>query len=87
MISLLILAMFVRTTNIPSNVLQHVFLCEIDKCIYPFDILIAKAQPIHPTSIRRHLHTYKITNYVMDEIHLTGSFNFLLKVLQHLPLI
>jgi hypothetical protein len=43
--------MFARTTNILSNVVQHVFLHEIDKCIYPFDILIAKAWPIHPTSI------------------------------------
>jgi hypothetical protein len=83
-ISLLILAMFSRITNIPSNVVQHVFLHEIDKCIYPFDILIAKAWPIHPTSIRRHLRRYKIRNYVLDEIHLTNSFNFLLQVLQHL---
>jgi hypothetical protein len=30
---------------------------------------------------------YKITNYVLDEIHLTSSFNFLLQVLQHLTLI
>jgi hypothetical protein len=51
-ISLLILEMFACTTNILSNVVQHVFLCEINKCIYPFVILIAKAQPIHPTSIR-----------------------------------
>jgi hypothetical protein len=42
-----VLAMFARTTKIPSNVVQHAFLREIDKCIYPFDI--------HPTSIRRHL--------------------------------
>jgi hypothetical protein len=52
MISLLILAMFARTTKIPSNVVQHVFLCKIDKCINPFDILIAKVWHIHPTSIR-----------------------------------
>jgi hypothetical protein len=31
--------------------------------------------------------TYKITNYVLDEIDLTSSFNFLLQVLQHLTLI
>jgi hypothetical protein len=33
MIFLLILAMFVRTTKIPFNIIQHVFLHEIDKCI------------------------------------------------------
>jgi hypothetical protein len=78
MISLFILAMFARTTKIPSKVVQHIFLHEIDKCIYPFDRIIAKAWPIHPTLIRRHLHTYKITNYVLDEIHLMTSFTFLL---------
>jgi hypothetical protein len=30
---------------------------------------------------------YKKTNYVLDEIDLTSSFNFLLQVLQHLTLI
>jgi hypothetical protein len=30
---------------------------------------------------------YKIKNYVLDEIDLTSSFNFLLQVLQHLTLI
>jgi hypothetical protein len=68
--------MFARITNIPSNVVQHVFLREMDKCIYSFDILIIKARPIHPTSIGRHLRRYKIRNYVLDEIHLTNSFNF-----------
>jgi hypothetical protein len=33
MIFLLILAMFTWTTKIPSNVVQHIFLYEIDKCI------------------------------------------------------
>jgi hypothetical protein len=41
--------MFVRTTNISSNVVQHIFLHKINKCIYPFDILIVKAQPIYST--------------------------------------
>jgi hypothetical protein len=31
MIFFLILTIFARTTNIPSNVVQHIFLCEIDK--------------------------------------------------------
>jgi hypothetical protein len=75
-ISLLILAMFTRTTNISSNVVQHVFIYEIDKCIYLFDILIAKVWPIHPTLIRRYLRRYKLRNYVLDEIHLTNLFNF-----------
>jgi hypothetical protein len=30
---------------------------------------------------------YKITNYVLDEIHLTSLFNFLPQVPQHLTLI
>jgi hypothetical protein len=40
---LLILVVFAWTIKIPSNIVQHVFLCKIDKCILPFDILIAKA--------------------------------------------
>jgi hypothetical protein len=52
MISLLILVMFVRIIKILSNIVQYIFLYEIDKCIYPFDILIAKSRLIHPTSIR-----------------------------------
>jgi hypothetical protein len=39
---------------------------------------IANAQLIHPTSIRQHLCRYKIRKYVLDEIHLMNSFNFLL---------
>jgi hypothetical protein len=31
MIFPLILAMFARTTKIPSNIVQHIFLCEIVK--------------------------------------------------------
>jgi hypothetical protein len=45
MIFLFILAMFTRTTKIFSNVVQHIFLHEIDKCVRPFNILIAKARP------------------------------------------
>jgi hypothetical protein len=37
--------MYAWTTKITSNVVQHVFLCEFNKFIYPFDILIAKARP------------------------------------------
>jgi hypothetical protein len=33
MIFLLILAMFARTLKVPSNVVQNIFLYEIDKCI------------------------------------------------------
>jgi hypothetical protein len=50
-ISLLIFVMFATATNIPSNVVQYVFLREIDKCIYPFDLLIVKARLIYPTLI------------------------------------
>jgi hypothetical protein len=33
MIFLLILVMFARTTKVSSNVVQHIFLHKIDKCI------------------------------------------------------
>jgi hypothetical protein len=33
MIFLIILTIFARTTKVPSNIVQHIFLCEIDKCI------------------------------------------------------
>jgi hypothetical protein len=33
MIFLFILAMFAWTTNVPSNGVQYIFLCEIDKYI------------------------------------------------------
>jgi hypothetical protein len=41
----------------------------------------------HTSNFDPTISTYKITNYVLDKIDLTSSFNFLLQVLQHLTLI
>jgi hypothetical protein len=45
MIFLFILVIFARTTKISSNVVQHIFLRKIDKCIYHFDIVIVTEPP------------------------------------------
>jgi hypothetical protein len=55
-IFLLIFIMFAKTTVISSNVVQHIILHKINKYILPFDIVIAKVRPIHPTLIQWHLH-------------------------------
>ncbi len=40
-----------QVQKFPLTLSNMSFLHEIDKWINPFDILIAKARPIHPTSI------------------------------------
>jgi hypothetical protein len=68
MICLLIVTMFASSTKIPSNVVQHVFLHEINKCIYHFDILIAKATTSNSNIEKR----ATLKNYVLMIVKIIG---------------